>query len=278
MSYKENVARVSDIVSFTFPFEGNSKDRYISWLDLNNIDPDLYMAEAQEVGTFIHKQMENFINKEVQEESDALYSLHRAEITGWLEWLQKQWFISLESEKYVCDENNRYQWTIDLVATKPNGKKVLIDWKSWGVRKKRFWLKNEYKKPYDKLKKVALQLSLYAKALEDDVDEIWIVWLHESGAYMFPLEMWKDEEIEKIIENFLLKDVKKEDIDIYNIKINNMIITMQRNINWEQYSVNQVVIDMYKETNGKTVKELVDDWMKVMKYIDDNFANKWKKQ
>jgi hypothetical protein len=64
---------------------------------------------------------------------------------------------------------------------------------------------NKYKKPYDKIKKVALQLSLYAEYFRElgyDVEYIAVERLHETGCYEYILKLYSTEELNTILKNY----------------------------------------------------------------------------
>ena len=220
VGYKKWIERVSNIVSFVFPFEGNSKERYIKWLWLHWVPEDEYLDEAKLVWTFVHKQMETWGGGR----NSALYELHKEEIEYWLSFIRKlSKYWELHHEQYIRDYKNRYQWTADLVVINEKKKKVYIyDYKTWGIAKKKwnilyyifgvlmlripiFLMKNTYKKPYDKIKKVALQLSLYGeyyRQLGYSLELISVLWLHETGCYEYKLPIYTTNEINSILEKY----------------------------------------------------------------------------
>lgn len=199
--YKEWVERVSNIVSYVYPFDWDWKNRYLNWLCLNGIEEESYMKEACDVGTMVHKAMEDEIlwnNVHIDED-------HRTEVEYWIHYLNAlKW--ELIPEVVILDKKERYQGTTDLVRIDEETKTVwLYDWKTWGIAKKKFDLPNKYRKPYDKLKKVALQLSLYAeyyRAQWYEIGWIYVVWLHETGCYPFELELYSTKKLNKILKDF----------------------------------------------------------------------------
>ena len=57
-NYKEGIERVSNIISFVYPFDGEVRQRYLDWLSDNvpesrkrgfAIEDEEYLKEAQEV-------------------------------------------------------------------------------------------------------------------------------------------------------------------------------------------------------------------------------------
>jgi len=61
-NYDLSLPRVSEIVSFAYPFEGESLERFEGWLYVRGIQFDDYMEEASSGGRFVHAQMENKLN------------------------------------------------------------------------------------------------------------------------------------------------------------------------------------------------------------------------
>lgn len=262
--YKEWIDRVSNIVSFVFPFDWNSKKRYLDWLELNWINEDEYLKEAQDVWTFVHLQLEKKVLKKRLQKSKPLFNLHQAEIEFWIEYLE--WLDGdFIPEKVVIDSQERYQGTIDLVRIDEKNKKVwLYDWKTWGIAKKKYWLPNKYKKPYDKIKKVALQLSLYAEYYRNlgyTVEWIYVLWLHETGCYEYELELYSTRKLNHIIRAY--QKAKNRKIQINHIS--DMIIELRKPT--EQYGYINITIDMYKEQSWKTKEELIEEWIDAINYI-----------
>lgn len=262
-NYIEWVTRVSSLVEHLYPFEGTEWERrYKSWLKSKWIAEPEYIAEACDVGTFIHLQMEHKVLGNPLDVADDLYSKHRNEIDNWLDFMDSYKFTDMQTEIYCRDKHNRYQGSIDFLWTSPEGKKVLIDWKTWGIAKKRYWLPNKTTKPYDKLKKVALQMSLYAKALWN-IDEIWVVWLHDEGAFVYKLELVEDSSLEELIESHQNKDleiiIKKDKMDL-PIEVEILLPT-------EQYGNVKIKLDLGKVDNWKTDKEVIDALIKKANYI-----------
>lgn len=201
--YIDWIPRVSDIVSFKYPFEWNAKERYLKWLNINGIPEWEYLFEAQIIWTFVHAQIE----RGKPEKDNPLFLLHKNEILFWLEKLKELKKLGkVHKEMYILDYKKRYQWTIDLVIINEKKKVVYIyDWKTWWIAKKKWWLKNEYKKPYDKIKKVALQLSLYAeyfRRLWYNIEAIAVEWLHNTWCYEYELDLYTSREINKIIKEY----------------------------------------------------------------------------
>ncbi len=251
--YKEWIDRVSSLVEYAYPFEGtDGEKRYKDWLYKNGVWEKEYIKEACDVGTFVHLQMEHYINGDEQDLDDNLYSLHKNEIEGWLNWMKN--LRDMETEVYCRDENEKYQWSIDMLWTNEEWKRILVDWKTWGVAKKKFNLNNWCAKPYDKLKKVALQMSLYAKALWN-VDEIWVVWLHEKGTFAYKLEKVEDDVLEELILRFQTRNLQlAPDVNL-TINYKPMEIKIQTTIPNNPYSVACVTLEAADIDNGKTVEE-----------------------
>ena len=58
----------------------------------------------------------------------------------------------------------------------------------------------EYRKPYDKLKKTALQLTLYARILK--IPNIAVVEIRKDGYRFYELEMVPEETVKLILKEF----------------------------------------------------------------------------
>ncbi len=193
-NYQEGIPRVSEIVEYVFPFDWEDKERFLKWLKEKWVDYNEYMDEASTWGSAIHKWMENFIKKKKLPWKSHRYKNY---ILNGIKFLKDNKVKAIAAEKYVvCDD---YQWTVDLVA-KIGKKTFILDWKSYSMSKDKFKLSNKYTKPYAKLKKASLQLSLYAKLLK--IDNIWVIELRKDGFYFHILNRIPDEELDKIIEDF----------------------------------------------------------------------------
>lgn len=256
-NYIEWITRVSELVSYKYPFAWTEAERrYKQWLDKVWVEESDYHNEACDVWTFVHLQMEKEVLKQPLDLEDEYYTKHSKEVECGLQFMKDYELTNMETEIYCRDNQNRYQWSIDLVAEK-DWKRILVDWKTWGIAKKRFWLPHNARKPYDKLKKVALQLSLYAKALWN-IDEIYVVWLHEQGYFAYKLELSPDAELEKLLLEF--------DKEAQPLKFN-MIDDMEIEIlkPTEQFGNIKVRVDLSKLDDGKTKEETLDEAVKTAK-------------
>ena len=291
--YKDWIERVSNIVSFMFPFKGTDwEQRYLDWLRDKGIDQKEYMNEACSVWTFIHLQMEHEVNWEEQDKKDKLYDKHNKEIVAWLEYIRrlkkKYWEeVDWHTEVVVKDEYDRYQGSYDLIRINEETKTVwLYDWKTWGVAKKRWWLPNSAKKNSDKLKKVALQLSLYAETYRQKGYTVWgiyVVHLHdEEGAIEWSLrasrhkqkvksiKIWTTEEINELFVKYDASKIVKEKLPEATLIFNetNMIVTIQEPT--KQYGYVNVSLDLSKTDDGQTWQESINSMIKAIKYTKEN--------
>lgn len=87
--YIEWISRVSDVVSFVFPFEGDAKQRYLDWLKKVWVCENLYLTTAQEWGTYVHEQCENEINWDPIDIKNPLYKKTKPETDFWVEFYKK---------------------------------------------------------------------------------------------------------------------------------------------------------------------------------------------
>lgn len=199
--YSKEVPRVSSIVAFKFPFEGTESEGYFhKWLASKGISVKEYMKEAENAGTFIHSKIEEFILTG-KKYSWNKYKELLSNAYEFIEWLQ----LSKEkTEVYFC--NDEMQGTCDLLANY-NGKRYIIDWKSYFIAREKFWLEIPTKRPTDKLKKAQLQLSLYAKHFK--VKNIAVVLLKSTGAELIELERIPNKELNKIIDEYKLSLIEE---------------------------------------------------------------------
>ncbi len=190
-TYNPKLPRVSQIVEFHYPFVWESKDRFHSWLAKNNISLSDYMEEASSWGTYVHLAMEKYWDtwkwrwKKYKKVVDNGIKFH-------IDYEVK----TIASEVYV--KCKHYQGTADRVAIlNINGEKWLLDWKTYWLAKTKFWLKSVYRKPYDKLKKARLQLTLYARLLW--IKNIAVVELDRDNYHFHKLELMEEKEIEELL-------------------------------------------------------------------------------
>lgn len=236
--YIDVIPRVSNIISFIFPFEWNSKEGYERWLSSNNINQDAYLSEANKVGTLIHNAMEGYILSWKKTNN----KLHQSEIDWWYQYIdqirkkykEEDWWKYLP-EYYVRSEDLLFQWTIDLLIINDSLQRaILIDWKTWGVAKKAFNLPNKYTKNYWKLKKVGWQLSYYAETIKAkgyEIEDLQVVILHEEWTYSYSLPLWS----KKILYYFLKQYYIAQNSILYFNK-EKMQITIKTPIEWIAYS------------------------------------------
>lgn len=207
--YVRNIPRVSNIVSFVFPFDWNSKQRYLDWLNKLWITEEEYLWWANELWTYIHKQMENIIKGDKIDIKSPFYKEVKDIINNWKEYikkLKKDWY-KLLTEVYLKDKLNRYQWTTDLVLIK-NNEIIIADWKSYWVVKRRYNLINKSTLDSDKREKVRLQLSLYAYAMLDSnssyrCSKVKLLYLHDDLIREYEMDLIPRSEIEKIINDYI---------------------------------------------------------------------------
>ena len=85
--YKQGITRVSSIVEFKYPFDENSEQRFVEWLNWKWIKQKDYMHIATSWWTEIHLTMENYM-KGVSYIS-PLYEKVKNEIEGWKKWIDE---------------------------------------------------------------------------------------------------------------------------------------------------------------------------------------------
>lgn len=198
--YKEWLVRVTSIVDYIFPFEAKAKERFLDWLWKHSIDYDDYMEEASSWGRYIHKAMEIYcVDWEFKGKKYKWYT------SSWIEFLKNCAYEVVCAEKYVqCKtEGLEFQGTIDsVVRRKSDGKYWILDFKTYWLAKDKWNLQSAYKKPSSKLKKAALQLSLYAYAEELNIEFIVVVEIWNWYTKEWELAMWDKGEVENIIMNY----------------------------------------------------------------------------
>ena len=208
MAYIEGLVRVSHIVSSVFPFEGEAKKRFAAWLKSKGIKLDHYMNIANSYGTAIHLWLEQYIkSSQENNETDINMSTYEPHLTKYVsygkQFLKEERVTPIHTEHYIVVDN-KYQGTIDLIG-EIDWEKWVLDWKSWGIAQEILRTKGpswKYKKPYDKLAKTTLQLSLYALPLW--IKNIWVVELAEHWYEFHKLKIMTQEEIDIIIKNYYI--------------------------------------------------------------------------
>lgn len=302
-NYIEWVTRVSSLVEHKYPFEWTYWEKqYLNWLyskiwsttpyvgdycikkaerikkqfpDIKQVErvlecEKIYIKEACDVWTFVHLQMEHKVLGDPLDFDDSLFQKHQNEIVNWLNFMDDYNLTDMETEVYCRDKHNRYQGSIDLLASNAEWKKVLIDWKTWGIAKKRFGLPNSKTKPYSKLKKVALQMSLYAKALWN-IDEIWVVRLHEEGYFAYKLDIVPDEELDALIISHQTKDLSMPQDSNIIINYEPMRIEIQTVVPGQQYSKAAITLEKEDCDNGKTVEENITTAIQYQKALINKY-------
>lgn len=203
--YKEDLPRVSTICETIYPFEWTPAEKhFLKWLEDKWVNRDEYMEEASKGGRYIHEQLENYLKwLEIDESKPEYFDI----IISWQSAIDELDIKPIHIEHYIC--NDKYQWTIDLVA-RVNWKKTIVDWKTYWLAKYKWWLDTWYKKPTDKLKKATLQLSLYAKEMW--IKDILVIELDKENYYPHYLKRMSDEEIDKIINKYYDSILKKPQV------------------------------------------------------------------
>ena len=152
-NYEAWIERVSNIVGFVYPFEW--KEFIENWLNCKWISYNNYMKEASEWWTYIHKWMENFFLYKSHKKKSKRYIPY---IENGIKCLQSEKIYLVSSELHIVCKNKYcdFQWTIDWIWEK-DWEKLIIDYKSYWLAKDKYWLKNQYSKPTNKLKKAILR-------------------------------------------------------------------------------------------------------------------------
>ena len=197
--YSPNLPRVSSIVEFAYPFKGEDKERFLSWLWKKNIDFTEYMEEASSWGRYVHNALEQFVKT-----WEFNWRKYKGYIKNWIDFLKNWEYEVVETEHYVRGRD--YQWTIDIIVKRvADGKYWILDYKTYGLAKDKFGIEKVYRKPYDKLKKASLQLSLYSRIVKKyKIEFIGIVELWENYCYLHPLEFWEKDELDKLVREYKL--------------------------------------------------------------------------
>ena len=194
-NYSLTLPRVSAIVEYNYPFSWNAKERFEDWLMSNDIDADEYMKEASTWGTFVHSKLEDYLNGKIYRGRKYTWF-----INSWIQFVKDHCVQPVGMEEYVSTEY--FQWTMDLVGKIDwLDEEWILDWKSYWLAKYKFWLPiPTHKRPYDKLKKARLQLSLYAMAKW--LEKIWVIELTPEGYFFYPLEKIPNEQLIKLCKEY----------------------------------------------------------------------------
>jgi len=204
MTYKTNLPRVSNIVSWVYPFDWEDKKRYKQWLKKEDIIEEEYLWWANTLWTFVHKQMENHILWKPIEIKNSMYEETKELIINWTKWLDDYWYNKIETELYLTDKI--IQWTCDLLLFKWD-KLILGDFKTYWIVKGRYWKHNKCAVDKHKRIKVQLQMSIYAYLYEKKtgkkITSLSLIFLHWEKTREYVLVPLEKEEIERIIKEFL---------------------------------------------------------------------------
>lgn len=194
-NYSLTLPRVSAIVEYFYPFSWNARERFEDWLMSNDIWVDEYMKEASEWGTFVHSKLEDYLNGKTYR-----WRKYTWFINSWIQFIKEHQVVPIAMEDYIQTEY--FQWTMDLIWKIDWGdEEWVLDWKTFGLAKYKFWLPiPSHKKPSDKLKKARLQLSLYAMAKW--LEKIWVIELTPEGYYFYPLEKIPNEQLIKLCKEY----------------------------------------------------------------------------
>lgn len=191
--YIQWLPRVSQIVESFYPFLWEARDRFLQWLEMKNISFSEYMEEASSWWRYIHSKLEQYVLTGATRPRK-----YKTYVEAGIQFLKDFNVKPIATEKYVrCKD---YQWTIDLIG-EIDGKKYILDYKSYWMAKDRYWLgSKEYRKPYSKLKKARLQLSLYARV--EKIKHIGIIELLIDGYHFHELKLIPNKELDTMILEF----------------------------------------------------------------------------
>ena len=208
--YLEWIPRVSNLVSYIYPFKWTEDERrYINWLIDKWIDKDEYLWWANELWTFVHKQLEQHSLWKKIDKKNKLYKEVNKLIDNGIMFLRG--VSDIRNEVYLSDD--RIQGTTDIIY-RYWWKLCLWDYKTYWVVKRRYWLDNKFKVDTGKRKKVQLQLSFYAylyeKIYNEKIEEIHLVYLHDEWYKIITLDIIPKEEIEKIIDDYYRDIINKD--------------------------------------------------------------------
>lgn len=208
--YLEWIPRVSNLVSYIYPFKWTEDERrYINWLIDKWIDKDEYLWWANELWTFVHKQLEQHSLWKKIDKKNKLYKEVNKLIDNGIMFLRG--VSDIKNEVYLSDD--RIQGTTDIIY-RYWWKLCLWDYKTYWVVKRRYWLDNKFKVDTGKRKKVQLQLSFYAylyeKIYNEKIEEIHLVYLHDEWYKIITLDIIPKEEIEKIIDDYYRNIINKD--------------------------------------------------------------------
>ncbi len=197
--YSPNLPRVSSIVEFAYPFKGEDKERFLSWLWKKNIEYADYMEEASSWGRYVHNALEQYVK--TWKFTGRKYKWY---VLNGISFLKTGEYEVVETELYVRGKD--YQWTIDIIVKRvSDGKYWILDYKTYGLAKDKFGIEKVYRKPYDKLKKASLQLSLYSRIVKKyNIEFLGIVEIWEDYCHLHQLEFWEEEDILKLIKEYEL--------------------------------------------------------------------------
>ena len=257
--YKKWIPRVSELVSFVFPFSWDSKKRYLKWIyqsiwnkieykweydiikaqELRVEFPELatefnlwqiieceeiYLREAQKIWTFVHEQMEFYmLDKTKQSTLDPLYIRFTDTIKYWLNYIDeldnKLPWIKWLPEQIVRDNKNRFQWTIDLIRVNEETKTV------WLYDYKTWWIAKEIfwlPNNYNKPYDKLKKVSAQLSFYAERYRQMWytIWWIYRVYLHNTWLYEYKlDIYSTEEIEKILEYYSKKNEIKISNIDI-----------------------------------------------------------
>lgn len=277
-NYIKWVPRVSDIVDYVFPFDKESKKWFTFWLNKNSINEWDYMEEAQEWWTFVHNALEEYVIKRFIP-TWKYNSRYWDIIINWIRFIEDiiqpyidEWY-DVYTEKHIVDYYNRYQGTCDLILIHEWKKDVkLWDYKTWGLAKSKFWLKDKWVVNKKKKEKVKLQLSLYAlyfKYLWYNVSSISPVWLKKDAYMEIEISLCSNILIESIANNYNKHIIKSTYLPEKVFLFHNpktMQIRINTPIEWLNYSNAEIILEE-NDYEGSTEIERIEKAVELQKKL-----------
>lgn len=200
-NYSPSLPRVSEIVEWAYPFTGEARERFEDWLWRKDISYEDYMREASSWGRYVHNALETYAK------TGEFKGKKYKDLVGFgIQWWRDSGAKLVEAEKYLSCKD--YQGTCDAIV-EIDGEKVIIDYKSYSLAKRKFGIETlKYKKPSEKLKKARLQLSLYGRVL--NIKKFAVLELTQFGYKYYPLEPLDKKELDKVLKGFENRWVDEE--------------------------------------------------------------------
>ncbi len=197
--YDNKYLSVTSIIELREPFD---RESFSKWCIKNGKNEKLISATSRLLGEKVSDYLDNYHNG-LEAITKPPVDMLESRLLGGVDKFLKDWKL-IETEKKVVCESLNYAGRLDGLVEDKDGKRLLVDWKTFGA-----WKDGKYKKDSKKIKHTAWQLTMYANALAWK-DGIAVVVFTNEGDFVIEKVEYDNDMIKWIEDNqkLILKTIE----------------------------------------------------------------------